>query len=204
MDKRNRPALAYLLVGVASAGRAMLAMPDAVALQEVSLTVLALVGYLLLGRRALPVLACGTVQLVLELVLCGTLAGPAWLAPLLRAAALWLLWATVTQMLKIAGYTTGKNAKMPVVAAVPLAVYCVAHFSAVAATVASFAFIVFSIMLLWYAVLLLALVALVLGWRCRFAGPQLGRKEPAPCENRHSVLYYLISIEFCKERGLLP
>ena len=43
MDKRNRPALAYLLVGVASAGRAMLAMPDAVALQEVSLTVLALV-----------------------------------------------------------------------------------------------------------------------------------------------------------------
>ena len=149
MDKRNRPALAYLLVGVASAGRAMLAMPDAVALQEVSLTVLALVGYLLLGRRALPVLACGTVQLVLELVLCGTLAGPAWLAPLLRAAALWLLWATVTQMLKIAGYTTGKNAK------VPLAVYCVAHFSAGAATVASFAFIVFSIMLLWYAVLLL-------------------------------------------------
>ena len=146
MDKRNRPALAYLLVGVASAGRAMLAMPDAVALQEVSLTVLALVGYLLLGRRAL---------LVLELVLCGTLAGPAWLAPLLRAAALWLLWATVTQMLKIAGYTTGKNAKMPVVAAVPLAVYCVAHFSAGAATVASFAFIVFSIMLLWYAVLLL-------------------------------------------------
>ena len=98
MDKRNRPALAYLLVGVASAGRAMLAMPDAVALQEVSLTVLALVGYLLLGRRALPVLACGTVQLVLELVLCGTLAGPAWLAPLLRAAALWLLWATVTQL----------------------------------------------------------------------------------------------------------
>ena len=94
-------------------------------------------------------------RLVLELVLCGTLAGPAWLAPLLRAAALWLLWATVTQMLKIAGYTTGKNAKMPVVAAVPLAVYCVAHFSAVAATVASFAFIVFSIMLLWYAVLLL-------------------------------------------------
>lgn len=155
MDKRNRPALAYLLVGVASAGRAMLAMPDAVALQEVSLTVLALVGYLLLGRRALPVLACGTVQLVLELVLCGTLAGPAWLAPLLRAAALWLLWAAVTQMLKIAGYTTGKNAKMPIVAAVPLAVYCVAHFSAVAATVASFAFIVFSIMLLWYAVLLL-------------------------------------------------
>ena len=146
MDKRNRPALAYLLVGVASAGRAMLAMPDAVALQEVSLTVLALVGYLLLGRRALPVLACGTVQLVLELVLCG---------PLLRAAALWLLWATVAQMVKIAGYTDGKNAKMPLAAAVPLAVYCIAHFFAGMATAASFAFIVFSITLLWYAVLLL-------------------------------------------------
>ena len=33
--------------------------------------------------------------------------------------------------------------------------YCVAHCSAGAATVASFAFIVFSIMRLWYAVLLL-------------------------------------------------
>ena len=155
MDKRNRPALAYLLVGVAAAGRAFLAMPDATALQEVSLTVLALVGYLLLGRQALPALACGTGELVLELVLCGTLTGPAWLAPLLRAVALWLLWATVVQMLKIAGYTEGKNAKMPLAAAVPLAVYCVAHFFLAAATVAAFAFIVFSILLLWYAVLLL-------------------------------------------------
>ncbi len=118
-------------------------------------TVLALVGYLLWAAPC-PALAGGTgASRALEPAPCGTLAGPAWLAPLLRAAALWLLWATVTQMLKIAGYTTGKNAKMPVVAAVPLAVYCVAHFSAVVATVASFAFIVFSIMLLWYAVLLL-------------------------------------------------
>lgn len=155
MDKRNRPALAYLLVGVASAGRAMLAMPDGAALQEVSLTVLALVGYLLLGRRAIPALACGTAELVLELVLCGTLVGPAWLEPLLRAVALWLLWVTVVQMLRIAGYTEGKNAKMPLAAALALAVYSVAHFFAGAATVASFAFIVFSIMLLWYAVLLL-------------------------------------------------
>lgn len=155
MDKRNRPALAYLLVGVASAGRAMLAMPDGTALQEVSLTVLALVGYLLLGRRGLPVMACGTVELLLELVLCGTLSGPAWLEPLLRAAALWLLWATVLQMNKIAGYTQGKNAKMPLAAAVPLAVYSVAHFFPAAATAASFVFIAFSIVLLWYAVLLL-------------------------------------------------
>ena len=137
MDKRNRPALAYLLVGVASAGRAMLAMPDAVALQEVSLTVLALVGYLLLGRRALPVLlrhrAVGAGTGAVRHSGRSCLAGPAAAGRGPVAAG-----ATVTQMLKIAGYTTGKNAKMPVVAAVPLAVYCVAHFFAVAATVASF------------------------------------------------------------------
>ena len=46
MDKRNKTALAYLLVGVAAAGRALLAVPENAAIQEVSLTVLALVGYL--------------------------------------------------------------------------------------------------------------------------------------------------------------
>ena len=49
MDKRNRPALAYLLIGVTAAGRALLAVPEAVALQEVSLTMLAVVGYILLA-----------------------------------------------------------------------------------------------------------------------------------------------------------
>ena len=49
MDKRNKTALAYLLIGVAAAGRALLAVPEAAAIQEVSLTVLALVGYLLLA-----------------------------------------------------------------------------------------------------------------------------------------------------------
>ena len=29
----------------------------------------------------------------------------------------------------------------------------------------------------WYAVALLALLALALGWRCHFAGPQLGRRD---------------------------
>ena len=42
MDKRNKTALAYLLVGVAAAGRALLAVPENAAIQEVSLTVLAL------------------------------------------------------------------------------------------------------------------------------------------------------------------
>ena len=152
MDKRNRPALAYLLVGVAAAGRAFLAVPDNTALQEVSLTVLALVGYLLLGRQGLPAVVCGGVQLVLELVLCGTLQGPIWLAPLLRAVDLWLLWTTVVLMLKIAGQP---KRTMPLAAAVPLAVYSVAHFIPSAAAVASMAFIVFSILLVWYAVLLL-------------------------------------------------
>ena len=51
MDKRNKTALAYLLVGVAAAGRALLAVPENAAIQEVSLTVLALVGYLLLAPK---------------------------------------------------------------------------------------------------------------------------------------------------------
>ena len=42
MDKRNKTALAYLLVGVAAAGRALLAVPENAAIQEVSLTVLPL------------------------------------------------------------------------------------------------------------------------------------------------------------------
>ena len=43
MDKRNKTALAYLLIGVAAAGRALLSVPENAAIQEVSLTVLALV-----------------------------------------------------------------------------------------------------------------------------------------------------------------
>ena len=42
MDKRNKTALAYLLIGVAAAGRALLSVPENAAIQEVSLTVLAL------------------------------------------------------------------------------------------------------------------------------------------------------------------
>ena len=51
MDKRNKTALAYLLIGVAAAGRALLSVPENAAIQEVSLTVLALVGYLLLASN---------------------------------------------------------------------------------------------------------------------------------------------------------
>ena len=92
MDKRNRPALAYLLIGVTAAGRALLAVPEAVALQEVSLTMLAVVGYILLaGKGKLPLLL-GVGQLILELLLCGAGQGGSWLwlEPALRAADLWM------------------------------------------------------------------------------------------------------------------
>ena len=88
MDKRNKTALAYLLIGVAAAGRALLSVPENAAIQEVSLTVLALVGYLLLASKSrLPVLF-GAAGLVLELILSGVPAGGAsvWLIPALRVA----------------------------------------------------------------------------------------------------------------------
>ena len=86
MDKRNKTALAYLLIGVAAAGRALLAVPEAAAIQEVSLTVLALVGYLLLAGEAKLPIVFGAAGLVLELILSGAQSGGAWvwLEPALR------------------------------------------------------------------------------------------------------------------------
>lgn len=78
MDKRNKTALAYLLVGVAAAGRALLAVPENAAIQEVSLTVLALVGYLLLASKTRLPTVFGAAGLVLELILCGSQTGGAW------------------------------------------------------------------------------------------------------------------------------
>lgn len=72
MDKRNKTALAYLLIGVAAAGRALLAVPENAAIQEVSLTVLALVGYLLLASKTRLPTVFGAAGLVLELILCGS------------------------------------------------------------------------------------------------------------------------------------
>ena len=96
-------------------------------------------------------LLCGAGQLVLELILCGSQSGGAWvwLLPLLRVADLWLLWLTVLWMLRL----TGQPARaMLVAAAVPLAVYSAAtHFLPQAAGAASAAFVAFSVVLLWYA-----------------------------------------------------
>lgn len=154
MDKQNRQALAYLLIGVSAAGRALLAVPENTQLQELSLTVLAVVGYFLVSRRGVVPLLCGIAQLVLELVLCGSQSGGlwVWLMPALRAVDLWLLLITVVLMLRQAGQTTKA---MPVAAAVPLAVYTVTHFFPGAMAAASISFVIFSVILLWYAVLML-------------------------------------------------
>lgn len=59
MDKRNRPALGFLLVGISAAGRALLAVPETTSLAELSLTMLAVIGYLVLTRQGWRQLVCG-------------------------------------------------------------------------------------------------------------------------------------------------
>lgn len=154
MDKRNKTALAYLLIGVAAAGRALLSVPENAAIQEVSLTVLALVGYLLLASKSrLPVLF-GAAGLVLELILSGVPAGGAsvWLIPALRVADLWLFWGASVVMLRLAGR---QGSRMPYLAALPLAVYSVAHFLPVLTTLAAVAFVAFSVLMLWFAAVMI-------------------------------------------------
>lgn len=154
MEKENRLAAAYLLIGISAAGRAFLAMPEAVELQELSLTVLALVGYLLVCRRTWKPLVCGVVQVVLELILCGSQHGGVWvwLMPALRSVDLWILLLASVLMLR---QSSQAKTLMPVVAAVPLAVYTVSRILSLPMVVSSAAFIVFSVLQLWYAVLML-------------------------------------------------
>lgn len=154
MEKENRLAAAYLLIGISAAGRAFLAMPEAVELQELSLTVLALVGYLLVCRRTWKPLVCGVAQAVLELILCGSQHGGVWvwLMPALRSVDLWVLLLASVLMLRQSGQA---KTLMPVVAAVPLAVYTVSRILSLPMVISSAAFIVFSVLLLWYAVLML-------------------------------------------------
>ena len=154
MDKRNRLALAYLLIGISAVGRALLAVPENTQLQELSLTVLAVVGYLLICRRTELPLVCGAVQLVLELILCGSQTGGVWiwLMPLLRAVDLWVLLLTTVLMLRQAGQP---HRLMPGVAMVPLAVYTVSRLLGLPTVISSGTFVVFSVLLLWYAVLML-------------------------------------------------
>ena len=148
------PALAYLLVGVAAAGRALLAVPENAAIQEVSLTVLALVGYLLLASKTRLPTVFGAAGLVLELILCGSQTGGAWarLAPALRAADLWLFWGAALVLVRLAGR---QQSKMPYIAAVPLAVYTVTHFIPSLTSVAAVSFVVFSVVMLWFAAIMI-------------------------------------------------
>ena len=150
MDKRNKTALAYLLIGVAAAGRCLLAVPENAALQEISLTVLALVGYLLLASRDKRPVLLGGAGLVLELLLCGGLW--VWLSPALRALDLWLFWAAALLLLRLADCT---SRRVPYIAAVPLAVYTVTHFIPALATVAAVAFVAFSVLMLWFAAVMI-------------------------------------------------
>ena len=149
MDKRNKTALAYLLVGVAAAGRALLAVPENAAIQEVSLTVLALVGYLLLASKTRLPTVFGAAGLVLELILCGSQTGGAWA---LRAADLWLFWGAALVLVRLAGR---QQSKMPYIAAVPLAVYTVTHFIPSLTSVAAVSFVVFSVVMLWFAAIMI-------------------------------------------------
>ena len=154
MDKRNKTALAYLRVGVAAAGRALLAVPENAAIQEVSLTVLALVGYLLLASKTRLPTVFGAAGLVLELILCGSQTGGVWarLAPALRAADLWLFWGAAFVLVRLAGR---QQSKMPYIAAVPLAVYTVTHFIPSLTSVAAVSFVVFSVVMLWFAAIMI-------------------------------------------------
>ena len=151
MDKRNKTALAYLLIGVAAAGRCLLAVPENTALQEISLTVLALVGYLLLASRDKRPVLLGGAGLVLELLLCGGQTGGVWvwLSPALRALDLWIFWAAALLLLCLADCTSRR------VPYVPLAVYTVTHFIPALATVAAVAFVAFSVLMLWFAAVMI-------------------------------------------------
>lgn len=151
--QQNRTALAYLLAGIAVAGRALLAVPEGVGIMELSLTALALVGYLLRGQKALLALVCSVAQLVLECLLCseGAAAMLGGALPALRAADLWLLLAAIACMLRAAGQP---RPVMPLVAALPLTVYTVAVLLPAAAPAATVAFVVYSVALLWFTVLM--------------------------------------------------
>lgn len=156
MDKRNRPALGFLLVGISAAGRALLAVPEGVSTAELSLTMLAVVGYLVLARQGWRQLVCGVGQLILELILCGsqTQAGGvwSWLAPLLRAADLALLLAASLLMLALA---EERGKALPVILAATWAVYAVTALLPAMQTASAAAFVAFSAALLWYTVLMI-------------------------------------------------
>lgn len=162
MDKHNRPALGFLLLGIAAIGRALLGVQDTSSTAEVTLTVLAGLGAALLAarcRKALPAY-CG--QLVMEVLLCG-MEGGGWLRPVLRAVDLWLVlagvWVTLTaaeQVRNDEAYTAKHRLLRPILT-VLLAVQTVLLFAQTAlpdltplGVAGAGVFVLFSLGLIWY------------------------------------------------------
>ena len=169
MNKRHdHRAAAYLLLGVGAAGRAFLAVPEGVSLAELSLTVLMVAGALLLTREGLQALCCGTAALALELALCGSwVQDGGWLPVVLRLVDLWLLMglaagalAPARRVMDDLRYTKSTHT-MWVAEAVILLAHTVLRAvnldvpgSAGLATAVSVSFVAFSVVLLWFTVLM--------------------------------------------------
>lgn len=172
MEKRhNYAAAGFLLLGIGAAGRAFLGVPEGVTMAELSLTVLLVIGTLLLTRQGLAALVCGLAATALELVLCGSWvqagAALATAAPFLRLADLWLLLGLVWGSLPAARRAvddlkyTRSTRMMLVACGVLLAAHTVLRIASLAAPASvplgkasSGSFVVFSVLLLWYTVLM--------------------------------------------------
>lgn len=172
MEKRhNYAADGFLLLGIGAAGRAFLGVPEGVTMAELSLTVLLVIGALLLTRQGLAALVCGLAATALELVLCGSWvqAGGALAAaaPFFRLADLWLLLGLVWGSLPAARRAvddlkyTRSTRMMLVACGVLLAAHTVLRIASLAAPASvplgkasSGSFVVFSVLLLWYTVLM--------------------------------------------------
>ena len=172
MEKRhNYAAAGFLLLGIGVAGRAFLGVPEGVTMAELSLTVLLVIGALLLTRQGLAALVCGLAATALELVLCGSWvqagAALATAAPFLRLADLWLLLGLVWDSLPAARRAvddlkyTRSTRMMLVACGVLLAAHTVLRIASLAAPASvplgkasSGSFVVFSVLLLWYTVLM--------------------------------------------------
>lgn len=172
MEKRhNYAAAGFLLLGIGVAGRAFLGVPEGVTMAELSLTVLLVIGALLLTRQGLAALVCGLAATALELVLCGSWvqagAALATAAPFLRLADLWLLLGLVWGSLPAARRAvdnlkyTRSTRMMLVACGVLLAAHTVLRIASLAAPASvplgkasSGSFVVFSVLLLWYTVLM--------------------------------------------------
>ena len=171
MEKRhNYAAAGFLLLGIGAAGRAFLGVPEGVTMAELSLTVLLVIGALLLTRQGLAALVCGLAATALELVLCGSWvqagAALAAAAPFLRLADLWLLlglvWGSLPARRAVDDLKYTRSTRMMLVACgVLLAAHTVLRIASLAAPASvplgkasSGSFVVFSVLLLWYTVLM--------------------------------------------------